>query len=146
MPTARLNQVVTTLATIVAWSQELIEEPAKEVNSEDFVKAAEELNMKAQDLLNYSIKFMEEEEAANICRKIKNYTAKLVPKDKAKRADNTMVVDAEDVEYVLSRCLGDCATCLKTGTEVKQCKLRKTLVRMEMIPRSNYRDSCPFQP
>lgn len=146
MASKHLASTALTLATIVTWFAEIAENPPEELAKPSYIRRAAQGENHAQKLLNAAVAAAGEDMAESICRKAKNYTARLVPKDKAQRAENTMVVNVEDVEYLLSRCFADCATCLKNEAEVKACKMRKTLVRMEAIPQGTPRGECPYQP
>lgn len=146
MTSKNLMPTMLTLATIVSWFHEIAQNPPNELNKPTYIRRAAQGENHAQKLLNAAMAAAGEENAEAICRKVKNYIPRLIPKDKAQRAENTMVVAVEDVEYILSRCFADCATCLKTEAEVKACKMRKTLVRMEAIPQGTSRGECPYQP
>lgn len=146
MPSKKLAPTMLTLATIVTWFHELAQNPPIELDKPVYIRRATQGENHAQKLLNAAAEIAGEEQAEALCRKAKNYTVRLIHKDKAERAAKTLVVDIADLEYILGRCFLDCATCLKTESEVKACKMRKVLLRMEAIPKGTPRNLCPYQP
>lgn len=146
MATKNIEQTMLTLATMVTWFNELTLNPPKELDKPTHIRRAAQGENHAQKLLNALVAAVGEYKTESVLNKVNNYTMELIPKDKAIRAANTMVVNRDDVEYILSRCFADCATCLKNEAEVKACKMRKVLTRMEVILKGTPRGECPYQP
>ena len=146
MASRKLTATMLTLATISGWFHEIAQDPPPELNKPMYIRRAAQGENHAQKLLEAAVANIDKETVESICRKVKNYTARMIPKDKAERAENTMVVEVKDVEYILGRCFADCETCLKNEAEVKGCEMRKVLLRMEVIPKGTPRNVCPYQP
>lgn len=89
---------------------------------------------------------IDKDQLANLLRWADNCELQVMPRTNAKAGKKYVLVDVNDVERILRNSLSDCGTCLKSAAEVKQCDLKKCLLRCGVLPREGGRGECPFQP
>lgn len=70
----------------------------------------------------------------------------VMPRSDPRAAKEYAVVEGATLERIVKHSLSDCACCLNSETEVKQCQLRKDLLQCGIMPKPNGRGHCPFQP
>lgn len=100
----------------------------------------------AGKLLQECLRDIDEEQLQYLQRWTNNTELLVVPRSDVRGGKKYMIMDAEQVKRILKYGLNDCALCLKTPTEVKQCQLRKDLLQSGVMPKPGGRGECPFQP
>lgn len=89
---------------------------------------------------------IDEDQLQSVIRWVSNSEIMVMPKSDVRAKKELAIVDGPDLEYIVKNSLSDCAVCMHSPAEVKQCQLRKVLLRSGIMPKPDNRGHCPFQP
>lgn len=97
-------------------------------------------------VLNTATEGIDSDQMQGVVRWIKNSEIMVMPKSDVRVQKELAIVDGPDLEFIVKNSLSDCALCMHGPAEVKQCQLRKALLRCGVMPKPDSRGHCPFQP
>jgi len=104
----------------------------------------------AQSIINQIIDGVDPDQATGILRFANNSELMVMPKSDVRTQTEWCVVEKEDIKTIIEDVVSDCAFCDKDGKDVKNCKLRKALLKCGLVSADNsvMKDKsvdCPFK-
>lgn len=141
-----LRETIISLAGCTGYCDVLTKTPPPELAPKKCQQRLKQARNHFDKLMEECMAGLDEETTQSIIRYSKGCQLLIVPDADPRLNETRLLVTVEDVEELLHYTVGTCMTCMEDERGVKQCRLRKCLTRMGVIPKGTPRGVCPYQP
>lgn len=143
------KEVIVCLAGCVGFADTLRQ--GKFRNKDQAVNEVMLMQAHAQAAINAIVEGLDDSQSEGIMRFANNCELIVMPKSDVRLQKNWVIADKNDIAVIISDAVSNCAFCEKDETEIKDCELRKALLRCGMIAsddsamKESDSFSCPFK-
>ena len=140
------REVTTKLSTVITWLDQVKNGQFKNLDKPCHKRRAAQAISHIEKLLEIAVADLDDDARNGLLKFVENHSVIMVPADKVKSSKDYVVIETKDLEYLFSRFFADCATCMASVPEIKQCKIKKILQKCGAMAADVPRGECPFQP
>lgn len=132
------KEAITLIAEMVGTGGSWVPEKMFDGARKEFKTALTMLNK----VLDHLCKDLDADQRDSLIRFCENNTLQFAPSSPHGLAEEFYTVAASDMAYLIDQCAIECTGCTKSGREVKQCQMRRIMLRSGVLPSGE--KECPF--